>query len=64
MKRIIVTILVITMSLFVSTSCGKAEKEPAELTILAAASLTDVCGELEGMYEKEHPEVSLTFSFG
>ena len=64
MKRIIVTILVIIMSLFVSTSCGKAEKEPAELTILAAASLTDVCGELEGMYEKEHPEVSLTFSFG
>ncbi len=41
---------------------GKAEK--TELTVLAAASLTDVCGELEAMYEKEHPGVDLVFSFG
>ncbi len=64
MKRITGMILILTMSVFVFASCGKAEKEPAELTVFAAASLTDVCGELEGMYEKEHPEVSLTFSFG
>ncbi|MCR5806307.1 MAG: molybdate ABC transporter substrate-binding protein [Oscillospiraceae bacterium] len=35
-----------------------------EITILAAASLTDVCGELESMYNSTHPDVSLVFSFG
>ena len=43
------------------------EETPAEssasLNILAAASLTDVCTELEQMYEKDHPGVELTFSF-
>ena len=32
--------------------------------VLAAASLTDVCGELEEIYEEEHPGVDLIFSFG
>ena len=35
----------------------------AELTVLAAASLTDVCGELKTIYENEHPGVTLDFSF-
>ncbi len=39
-------------------------KEPVELTILAAASLTDVCNEIKEVYEKDHPEVTLTFSYG
>lgn len=39
------------------------EGEQTELTILAAASLTDVCGELKTMYETAHPGVTLTFSF-
>lgn len=34
-----------------------------ELTILAAASLTDVCDELKGIYEKENSNVMLTFSY-
>ena len=34
-----------------------------ELTILAAASLTDVCGELKTLYESEHSGVTLNFSF-
>ncbi len=37
--------------------------EQTELTILAAASLTDVCGELKTMYEESHKGVTLTFSF-
>ena len=37
--------------------------EKTELTILAAASLTDVCGELKEMYEKDHSNVTLNFSF-
>ena len=38
--------------------------EPVELTVLAAASLTDVCDEIKTMYETEHPGVTLTFSYG
>ena len=43
--------------------CG-ASSGTEEVTILAAASLTDVCTELEGMYEEQHPGVSLVFSYG
>ncbi len=39
-----------------------AGKEKTELTVLAAASLTDVCNELKEMYEKDHA-VTLTFSY-
>ena len=42
---------------------NKKSEEKAELTILAAASLTDVCNELKTMYEKEHSNVTLTFSY-
>jgi molybdate transport system substrate-binding protein len=42
---------------------GKQSEEKAELTILAAASLTDVCNELKTMYEREHSNVTLTFSY-
>lgn len=35
-----------------------------DVTVLAAASLTDVCGELETIFEDKHPDISLIFSFG
>ena len=38
--------------------------EKNEVTILAAASLTDVCAELESVYSKGHSDTSLIFSFG
>ncbi|MCR5215535.1 MAG: molybdate ABC transporter substrate-binding protein [Lachnospiraceae bacterium] len=47
-----------------SEKTTETAKEPYELTILAAASLTDVCTELETMYETAHPECELTFSYG
>ncbi len=51
----------------VFTGCNVAvninTNEKAELNVLAAASLTDVCTELESMYEKEHPGVDAVFSF-
>lgn len=47
-----------------SESAPEADSEPVELTILAAASLTDVCDEIKTMYETEHPNVTLTFSYG
>lgn len=38
--------------------------EKVELTILAAASLTDVCNEMKADYEAKHENVTLTFSYG
>jgi molybdate transport system substrate-binding protein len=40
------------------------EAEPVELTILAAASLTDVTTQLISMYKEVAPNVTLTFSYG
>ncbi|MCM1101516.1 MAG: molybdate ABC transporter substrate-binding protein [Acetatifactor muris] len=48
-----------------SAADGAAAKETrAELTVLAAASLTDVCEEIKAQYETEHENVTLQFSFG
>lgn len=46
------------------TGCGGKNQEKTELTILAAASLTDVCNEMKTGYEAEHKNVTLTFSYG
>ncbi len=40
------------------------QDEPVELTILAAASLTDVCNEIKVNYEATHENVTLHFSYG
>lgn len=61
------TILAATMLL---AGCGSETKnttdtgEAVELTILAAASLTDVCNEIKTEYEAAHPNVTLNFSYG
>lgn len=47
------------------SGCSKSKTpDSAELTILAAASLTDVCEELKGQYEQMHPGATITFSYG
>ncbi|WP_090116091.1 MULTISPECIES: molybdate ABC transporter substrate-binding protein [unclassified Cohnella] len=38
--------------------------EETELTVSAAASLTDALGELKALYENAHPNVTLSFNFG
>ncbi|MFF2482305.1 molybdate ABC transporter substrate-binding protein [Paenibacillus sp. NPDC058071] len=49
-------------------ACGSADKgkasEPVELTISAAASLTDALQEIKGKYEAAHEGVTLAFNFG
>lgn len=40
------------------------EGEPVELTVSAAASLTDAMEEIKGIYEDKHKNVTLTFNFG
>lgn len=59
------TVLAATLlsAAFLTAGCGAGE-EPVELTVLAAASLTDVCNEIKGIYEAEHENVTLNFSYG
>ncbi|GHF68514.1 molybdenum ABC transporter ModA, periplasmic [Streptomyces mashuensis] len=45
-----------------SSPSGKGDA-PQQVTVLAAASLTDVFGEAKKAYEKKHPDTRLTFSF-
>lgn len=47
-----------------NSSEATAQEEPVELTILAAASLTDVCNEIKEKYESAHENVTLNFSYG
>ena len=51
-----------------TTSVGGETKTEAsgtrkEIVVLAAASLTDVCGELEKLYEEQQKEIDLVFSY-
>ena len=45
---------------------GSAEipEEKVELTILAAASLTDVYDELKAQFENENPSITVSISYG
>lgn len=47
-----------------ATSTGSASKEKVELTISAAASLTDAMKEIQSSYEAKHSAVKLNFNFG
>lgn len=78
LKKKLITIILTFGLLFTMAGCGGnsgsgengtenvtavTAGEKVELTILAAASLTDVCNELKEMYEKSHEGVTLTFSY-
>ena len=62
--KCIITLILTVLLLTVISSCGSKKAGSGEVMILAAASLTDVCSELEPLYEEEHPGVDLIFSFG
>jgi len=67
--KILKKLIVILAVCVLFTACGKKDEdkkggEEKEITILAAASLTDVCGELKAEFEKNNPDIKLTFSFG
>jgi molybdate transport system substrate-binding protein len=44
-------------------ACGGHDKDQAELTVLAASSLTSAFDRLEGTYEDEHPDVDVRLSY-
>ena len=70
MKKVLALITMSAMLMMVG--CGEKVEdkpaannaEPVELHVAAAASLTDVMKELAEYYQKEHPNVKITFNFG
>lgn len=62
MRKTISTILLAVMLLALS-ACGGEKTQNVELTVFAAASMTETLNEIKPMYEKDHPGVTLTFNF-
>lgn len=67
MKRILLLILVVVLSLAILVGCSPSTTEPVEeteLLISAAASMTDVLNEIAQSYKNVSPKVKLTYTFG
>lgn len=73
MKKVIALVTMTFMLISVFAGCSSkgnieqpvaASTEKIELFVSAAASLTDVLGEISKMYSKEEPNIKLTFTFG
>ena len=62
MKKILSMILLAAMLLALS-ACGGGQAQNVELTVFAAASMTETLTEIKTLYEKDHPGVTLTFNF-
>ncbi|OAS14301.1 molybdate ABC transporter substrate-binding protein [Paenibacillus oryzisoli] len=59
------SMLFLIISCSVATGCAKqVEQSNVELTISAAASLTDAMKEIQTNYEKTHSHIKLQFNFG
>lgn len=68
MKRILALILTVLLTLGLLTACSNAEtktdEDAAEITVFAAASMTETLEEIEALYVAAHPDIKLTFNFG
>lgn len=68
MKKLFTLMAICLLAL--ASGCGgqsqstTAAKEPVELHVSAAASLTDVMNEIGKAYEQEHPDVKVVFNYG
>jgi len=63
LKRILVFLALMLFIVASLTGCGgKKEQAKTELTISAAASLQDAAAELKTIYEKQHPNVTITYN--
>ena len=62
MKKTLSMILLAAMLLALS-ACGGKKTQDVELTVFAAASMTETLTEIKTAYEKDNPGVTLTFNF-
>ena len=63
MKKRIAFLLTVCMLLGILAGCGSREAEKVELTVFAAASMTETLTELGEQYMEQHPEVTIVFNF-
>ena len=57
------TAILLVIAVFTGLCTVSAEAPKTELIVFAAASLTESLTEIKVMYEEEHPEIELIFSF-
>lgn len=62
MKKTLSMILLAAMLLALS-ACGGEKPQDVELTVFAAASMTETMTEIKTAYEKDHPGVTITYNF-
>ncbi len=60
---LIFVLCIVALFTFSCKSEGESKAEKKEITVLAAASLTDVCNEIKDVYEKKE-KVKINFSYG
>ena len=65
MKKTLKTLLCVlcALTLCLGTAAETAPKEPVELIVFAAASMTETLTELKALYEAEHPGVTVVYNF-
>ena len=75
MKRNVHTLFAILMACLLLAACGSTSSSsggsttptstpaPVKITVFAAASLTEVFGEMKTQYDAAHPNVTITFNF-
>ncbi len=63
MKKVIAFLLTICLTLTLPAGCGAPGDESVELTVFAAASLTETLTEIAELYKEAVPGVTLVFNF-
>jgi len=62
-KRNILSIILALVLMMTLCSCGQKEEEKTELTVFAAASMTETLTELGNRYMEENKNVTIVFNF-
>ncbi len=55
-------LLLLTLMVFSIAGCQSSKEETANITVAAAASLSDAMKELNSLYEQEHPDTEITLN--
>lgn len=63
MRRTLAGLTALCLTLILLSGCGGPEPERIELTVFAAASLTEALTELGNAYTNEHKNVNIVFNF-